>query len=298
MATPEALATVSHQPIGPALAEFTRAIAQELASATPELPSFPEVALRVRQALGNEDIAIDDVVRIVSAEPSLAVRLLQLANSAALNPAGQRVITLRAAISRIGFNLARSATIAFAMSQMRRAEAWRGLESHFHGIWEASARLAAMSYAVAHHLRRADADQALLAGMLSSMGKLFVLTRVSRFPSLLADPAVRGEIESAWHARAARVLLVRWEVPDEGLDAACDFAVVPDPMDARAGATLTDVLLAARYLVNVDDAADLAGAAFLGAAPFARLRLDARAVGEILTASAAEIASLRAALAD
>jgi len=50
--------------------------------------------------------------------------------------------------------------------------------------------------------------------------------------------------------------------------------------------------------VNVDDAADLAGAAFLGAAPFARLRLDARAVGEILTASAAEIASLRAALAD
>ena len=298
MATPEALAPVSHQPIGPALAEFTRAIAQELASATPELPSFPEVALRVRQALGNEDIAIDDVVRIVSAEPSLAVRLLQLANSAALNPAGQRVITLRAAISRIGFNLARSATIAFAMSQMRRAEAWRGLESHFHGIWEASARLAAMSYAVAHHLRRADADQALLAGMLSSMGKLFVLTRVSRFPSLLADPAVRGEIESAWHARAARVLLVRWELPDEVLDAACDFTVVPDPMDARAAATLTDVLLAARYLVNVEDAADLAGAAFLGAAPFARLRLDARAVGEILTASAAEIASLRAALAD
>jgi HD-like signal output (HDOD) protein len=298
MATPEALATVSHQPIGPALAEFTRAIAQELASATPELPSFPEVALRVRQALGNEDIAIDDVVRIVSAEPSLAVRLLQLANSAALNPAGQRVITLRAAISRIGFNLARSATIAFAMSQMRRADAWRGLESHFHDIWEASARLAAMSYAVAHHLRRADADQALLAGMLSSMGKLFVLTRVSRFPSLLADPAVRGEIESAWHARAARVLLVRWELPDEVLDAACDFTVVSDPMDARAGATLTDVLLAARYLVNVEDAADLAGAAFLGAAPFARLRLDALAVREILTASAAEIASLRAALAD
>lgn len=297
MAATEALAPVSHQPIGPALAEFTRLMAQELASATPELPSFPDVALRVRQALSDENIAIDDVVRIVSAEPSLAVRLLQLANSAAINPAGQRVITLRAAISRIGFNLARSATIAFAMSQMRRAEAWRGLESHFHDIWEASARLAAMSYAVAKHLRRADADQALLAGMLNSVGKLFVLTRVSRFPSLLADAAVRGEIESAWHARAARVLLVRWELPDEVLDAACDFTVVADPY-TRAGGSLTDILLAARYLVNLDDAADLAGAAFLSAAPFARLRLDAPAVREILTESAAEIASLRAALAD
>ena len=297
MAATEALAPVSLQPIGPALGEFTRAIAQDLAGATPELPSFPDVALRVRKALANDDIAIDDVVRIVSAEPSLAVRLLQLANSVALNPAGQRVITLRAAISRIGFNLARSATIAFAMSQMRRAESWRGLEAHFQAIWEASARLAAMGYAVAHHLRRADADQALLAGMLNSVGRLFVLTRLGRFPSLLADAAVRGEIENAWHARAARVLLVRWELPDEVLAAACDFTLSPDPMEAKADGSLADVLLAARYLVNVGDPADLAGAAFLAAAPFARLRLDARDVGEILTVSAAEITSLRAALA-
>lgn len=297
MATSEALAAVSLQPIGPALAEFTHAIAQDLAGATPELPSFPDVALRVRKALANDDIAVDDVVRIVSAEPSLAVRLLQLANSVALNPAGRRVITLRAAISRIGFNLARSATIAFAMSQMRRAESWRGLETHFQAIWEASARLAATGYAVAHHLRRADADQALLAGMLNSVGRLFVLTRVSRFPSLLADAAVRGEIENAWHARAARVLLVRWELPDEVLAAACDFTLTPDPVELKADGSLADVLLAARYLVNVDDPAGLAGAAFLAAAPFARLRLDARDVGEILTVSAAEIASLHAALA-
>ncbi|HEX5163553.1 MAG TPA: HDOD domain-containing protein [Steroidobacteraceae bacterium] len=297
MATSEALAAVSLQPIGPALAEFTHAIAQDLAGATPELPSFPDVALRVRKALANDDIAVDDVVRIVSAEPSLAVRLLQLANSVALNPAGRRVITLRAAISRIGFNLARSATIAFAMSQMRRAESWRGLETHFQAIWEASARLAATGYAVAHHLRRADADQALLAGMLNSVGRLFVLTRVSRFPSLFADAAVRGEIENAWHARAARVLLVRWELPDEVLAAACDFTLTPDPVEPKADGSLADVLLAARYLVNVDDPAGLAGAAFLAAAPFARLRLDARDVGEILTVSAAEIASLHAALA-
>ena len=89
------------------------------------------MALRVRRALGDDDITIDDVVRIVSAEPSLAVRLLQLANSAALNPGAQRVTTLRAAIARIGFNLARSATIAFAMSQMRRARCLARAETRF-----------------------------------------------------------------------------------------------------------------------------------------------------------------------
>ena len=120
--------------------------------------------MRVRQVLSRDDVAIDEVVRIVGAEPSLSVRLLQMANSAALNPGAQRVTTLRAAISRVGFNLARSATIAFAMSQMRRAEAWRGLQEQFRGIWEGCARLAATSYALARQRERADADQALLAG--------------------------------------------------------------------------------------------------------------------------------------
>src|SRR5687767_14253317 len=80
------------------LEAFTATLTTELAGESIELPSFPEVALRVRKALGHADIAIDEVVRMVSAEPSLAVRLLQLANSAALNPGGQRITVLRLAI--------------------------------------------------------------------------------------------------------------------------------------------------------------------------------------------------------
>lgn len=293
MATSDPLDAAS-QSIGPALAEFTRRIAIELASATPELPSFPEVAVRVRQALARDDVAIDDVVRIVSAEPSLAVRLLQLANSAALNPHSQRVLTLRAAIARMGFNLARSATIAFAMSQMRRANSWRGLEAQFREIWESSARLAAMAYALAKHCGRVDADQALLAGMLSAVGRLFVLTRLSAFPVLMADLPMRREIENVWQARASRALLSRWEL-DEAVVAA---ASVDQAQTGEGAATLGDVLLAARDLAGVQDLSELATATFLEATPFRRLGLDAVASAEVLNASALEIASLRAALAD
>ena len=122
------------QGAGPALAEFTRRISAELEVPAAELPGFPDVALRVRQVLGRDNISIDEVVRVVSAEPSLAVRLLQLANSAALNPGRQRITTLRTAVARVGFSLARTATIAFAMSQMRRAEAWRDLAVRFRQI--------------------------------------------------------------------------------------------------------------------------------------------------------------------
>jgi HD-like signal output (HDOD) protein len=270
-------------------------MALELAGEAPELPSFPEVALRVRRALGEDDIEVDAVVRIVSAEPSLAVRLLQLANSVALNPGMQRVSTLRAAITRLGFNLARSATIAFAMSQMRRAHSWRGLELRFGEIWESSARLAAVSHAIARHAGRDDADQALLAGMLHAIGKLYVLTRLGAWP-ILSGGAMYDEIERDWHGRAGRALLTRWDLDPDIIAAACDFEQAHAERAGRA--TLSDVLLAGHYLAGVRDVADLASADFLDTAPFKRLGLGGAAVGQVMESSAAEIAALRAALGD
>ena len=112
-----------------------------------------------------------------------------------------------------------------------------------------------MSYTIARHAGRIDADLALLAGMLNAVGKLFVLTRVSRYPTLLADEVMYAEIETVWHARAARTLLARWELSPDVLDAACDF---DQAHGAHAEvATLSDVLLAARYLVNVREPSDL-----------------------------------------
>jgi HD-like signal output (HDOD) protein len=276
--------------------EFTRILTTELAGESLELPSFPEVALRVRKALGNPDIAVDDVVRMVSAEPSLAVRLLQLANSVALNPSGQKITALRIAIARIGFNLARSATIAFAMSQMRRADAYKGLERRFRELWEESANLAAMSHAVAKRARGLVADQAMFAGMLHAVGKLFVLTRVSRFPALLNSPAHYFEIERAWHARVARSILTRWELGAEVISAACDYE---SAAQQRAGAAdLRDVLFAARYIATLPKNSPIPDPAVFAAAPFQRLGLNPDVCGDLLADSATEIASLHAALVD
>jgi len=274
--------------------DFIRVMTAELAGDALELPSFPEVALRVRKALGNPDVAVDDVVRMVSAEPSLAVRLLQLSNSVALNPSGQRVTSLRSAVSRIGFSMARSLTMAFAMSQMRRAEAWHGLEAHFAEVWSFSARLAATSYSLARRCGRADADEAMLAAMLHSVGKLFVLTRLGKFPVLVADVAAWREAEKAWHARASRALLVRWDLSKEVLEAACGF----EQPSAAGPPTLGDVLCAAHQLMGLQEADELTRAAVLSGPLFGRLGFNVAAASELLVTSAADVDALRAALAD
>jgi HD-like signal output (HDOD) protein len=275
-------------------AAFERNLAIELEGESLELPSFPEVALRVRKALGHTEIALDEVVRLVGAEPSLSVRLLQLANSVALNPGGQRITSLRLAIARIGFNLARSATIAFAMSQMRRAEAWRGLERRFRQLWEESATLAAIAHAFGRKGSGLFADQALLAGMLSSVGRLFILTRLSRFPLLLDAPDRHLELERRWDQRVTRAILSHWELGPGIISAACDFE---SAAEVREGVPdLRDVLFVARCMNSLPPGLQAPSPQIVESGPFRRLELDQARCRAVMESSAEDIASLRAAM--
>src|SRR5665213_933808 len=89
--------------------EFVQILAQELSGGKVELPSFPDIAIKVRKVLANDDVNLDMVVRVVGSEPTLAARLLQVANSAAVNRTGSPVTDLRKAVQRLGLNMVRGA---------------------------------------------------------------------------------------------------------------------------------------------------------------------------------------------
>ena len=110
--------------------EFIRSLAGELSGGKVDLPSFPEIAVRVRRILSDPKSTIEQIVRVVGSEPALAARLLRISNSASLNRSGRPVTDLRTAINRIGYNMVRSASISFAMSQIRNSNKVAGLEHH------------------------------------------------------------------------------------------------------------------------------------------------------------------------
>jgi len=275
--------------------DFASMLEVEIAGDHLDLPSFPEIALRVRRALSDEDASIDHVVRVVSAEPSLVVRLLQLGNSAALNPNGRRLTDLRATITRIGFNMARSATIAFAMSQLRRAEAYRGLEQQFNELWHASTRVAAVSFVVAKRLTKVNPELALLAGLLHTVGKLYLLTRAARVPEVLADPSYPALV-AAWHTRIARAVLVNWDMAPPVVDAVQGFEACN--REREGDIDLLDVLWAGRALAALGRPPESAPPELLDSHPARRLGLDAAACEVVLVESAREIDSLMSALGD
>jgi HD-like signal output (HDOD) protein len=274
--------------------EFVTMLAAELSKGKVDLPSFPDVAQRVRKALQDEEVTADKIVRIVGAEPSLAARLIQLANAAGVNVGGRHTTDLRVAIARIGLNLVRSSTITYAMSQLTKSEELRTAREPLRALWQRSALVAAMASVVARRHTKVNPDSAALAGILHGMGKLYILVNAVKFPALFADPEAYKDIEQQWHTNIAKALLENWDMADDVVGA----VYLQEDFDySHEGDTdLTDVLLIANLMATYREHPDDIELNLQGVRPAHRIRLDAASFKKLLSESSSEIEALRSAL--
>jgi HD-like signal output (HDOD) protein len=273
---------------------FVQALAAELSTGKVELPSFPDIAMRVRQVLADESVSPEKVVRVVGSEPALAARLLQLANSAALNFSGKAVTDLRTAIARMGFNMVRSAAIAFAMSQLKKVDSLKGLEQPLDVLWRRSAGVAAMSHAVARRSAKVNPDTALLAGLLHGIGQLYILTRTAKHPDLFKNEAVYHNIVRDWHANIAKALLENWDMAEEIVEAVANYE---DVGRVHTGTTdLTDVLTVGYLLASYREHPESMELNMQGVTAFERMQLDRAGYDKLIQESGDEIAAVQAAL--
>jgi HD-like signal output (HDOD) protein len=273
---------------------FVQALAAELSKGKVDLPSFPDIALRVRQVLADENVTQEQVTRVVGSEPALAARLLQIANSAAINFSGKPINELRTAINRMGHNMVRSAAIAFAMSQLKKVDSLKGLEKPLDELWKNSAAVAAMSHAVARRFSRVNPDTAMLAGLLQGIGKLYILTRSSKHPALFADVATYNQIVRDWHGPVAKALLENWDMAEEIVEAVSEFEDLE--RDHSGPVDLTDVLTVGSLLAAFKEHPESLEINMHDVAACKRMSIDRAAYEKLIDESEHEIDALRQAL--
>jgi HD-like signal output (HDOD) protein len=287
--------TQSHNHISdPQAFAFVQSLAAELSKGKVELPSFPDIALRVRKVLSDENVSQDMVVRVVGSEPALAARVMQIANSAALNFSGKAITELRTAIARMGFNMVRSAAIAFAMSQLKKQDALKGLEKPLDDLWKRSAAVAAMSHAVARRYSKVNPDTALLAGLLHGIGQLYILTRSAQHPGLFANQAVYAGIVRDWHSAIAKALLENWEMADEVVEAVSNFEDME--REHTGPVDLTDVVTVGNLLAAFKDHPDTIELNMHDVTACKRMKVDRADYEQLIDESESEIDTLRQAL--
>jgi HD-like signal output (HDOD) protein len=192
---------------------FLTGLATEVSKGSVNLPCFPDVVLRVRKALDNPDTRVAQTVKLVGAEPRLAARLLQTANSVVFNPTGKQVTELRTAITRLGNRLVQSSAMAFAVQQLRMAPILRSIGKPLKGVWEESIAVASICQVIARRTT-VNPEEAFLTGLLHGIGRLYIMVRAATHTEKLRFESSLLEMIDSWHPAIGKAVLENWGFPE------------------------------------------------------------------------------------
>jgi HD-like signal output (HDOD) protein len=226
---------------------FLQKLATEVSKGTVDLPCFPNVVIRISHALADPNATTDKVVTIVGAEPRLAARVLQTANSAAFNSSGKPLSDLRSAITRLGQQMVQSTAMSYAMQQMKNEASLRSIAQPLSELWSRSIAVASICRLVAVRTKVA-ADEAFLTGLLHGIGKLYIMARAVSASGGIGSAQTWMELIGGWQAPIGKAVLQSWGFAEEMCDAVGD----QDDIDRRwkHQAMLVDVLIASLVLAD------------------------------------------------
>jgi HD-like signal output (HDOD) protein len=236
-----------------ATASLVQRLERSVADRALELPSLPEVALKIRGALAAEDISVSEVVRLLGADPALAARILKISNSALFFRGGQPITSLHGAVAQLGYKMVRNVAVSFAAQQVFIGYGNRELRQQIGAIWRHSVLAATLAHMLARVRSSIEPDEAFLAGLLHEVGKMYILVSTKDEPEVLADAAGFQSVLAAWHPRIGRAVIEAWQL-------APDLAVAVGEhegcgLEAPEPPTLTSVLAAANFLAEESEAA-------------------------------------------
>jgi HD-like signal output (HDOD) protein len=272
--------------------EFLRHMAATLAAGTIELPAFPQVVIKVQEVLKNPNYTARMFAQPISAEPVLANRLLNMANSAAFNATGRVIIDLGVALTRLGAEKAYSIVLAHAMQDIRRTASLRSIAGPLDELWSESVTVAHFCDAVAKRTSLHVQD-AFVVGLLHLMGRFYILVRMAEQDPSRPRFVLSDDLVDQWHPIIGAAVLKNWQMSE----AICEAVGAQAGFDAvRAGPpALTDVLIAgvrlAKRMKNTHDSSSLSSGGVL-----ARLNLSMEACNSLVAEAEGEVRALNRAL--
>ncbi|HRF71412.1 MAG TPA: HDOD domain-containing protein [Accumulibacter sp.] len=268
-------------------------IARDLSGESICFPTFLDITLKVRNALKNPKLSIEELGTLVSAEPLLSAKVIRLANSVAMNRSGRPILAVNGAIAKVGMEAVRGLSFAVAIEQLLSSKKMVAFEALSLRLWEHSIHVAALCRVLARRLTGINPDEAMFAGLIHDIGVFYLLSRAASFPQVSDDRAELHQLLVDWHGNIGHALLAAMGLPEE-------VATVIQGHDldrvVATVKTLADVLFVANRLASLEHG--WRDPTLSDAAPANSLSdlFDAEALGALLADSAEEVSSLKSVL--
>lgn len=241
------------------------------------IPSLPQILLRIIALAEDDEKGLGELADLISRDPGLCARVLAVANSPALRR-GREMRRIEDCLAVLGTSLVRTMAACLAVQA-----AFDDVPSDLSGFWVHSIEVAELARSIAVATRKANPDEAYLAGLLHDTGQLLLLTSVSDYTGLLVlagDEELLCDIEmrafGAHHGAVGAWLVDQWRM-DSFL---ADAILFHHESLARvaSGDPLTRILWAAHSATSATEGlfSETAKIVGLGADKLAALRTAAR----------------------
>lgn len=187
---------------------FLEELYQRLRNDDLVLPTLPEMALRVRDIVSDENSSLSDVAKVINRDPALAARLIQLANSPLLK-SRVPIESVDMAVMRMGGTMIKNIVTAMVMEQLFQAT-HEVTERKLRQAWQHASEVSTIAVGISMQFKHLQPDQAMLAGLVHDIGILPILTMAEDYPELLNDEAKLDELVGRAHTFIGQAILKHW----------------------------------------------------------------------------------------
>lgn len=178
-----------------------------------DLPTLPEVALRVREAAEDEDVSVASFSQVIAQDASLTARIVRVANSSMFR-ATRPIEDVQTAVGRLGIEFTCNIATGFAMQQMFQATS-AVVDRKMRSLWSHSTDVAAIAQVLTRNVPHLKADLAMLAGLTHCIGALPLLVWAEEHEDRVATSMALDELIEALHPQLGTRILAHWEFPEE-----------------------------------------------------------------------------------
>jgi len=197
-----------------------------LVNSTIDLPTMPEVLIKLNEVMADPDTSAADVAKVVSADPAVSTNILRIVNSAYYG-LQVRVSSVSLAISVMGFNMTKKVALkaaVFSAFTKRRDKIQHFDPSAFwkHAVYAGVA--ARVLAGASDQFTDMHPEDAYIAGLLHDIGKIILMEKSApRYLQMLRKsvqqgrPEVDAELEDFGftHADVGSVLAIKWSLPED-----------------------------------------------------------------------------------
>jgi diguanylate cyclase (GGDEF)-like protein len=183
-----------------------------------KLPSPPGIAVRILEAINNDESSYDELGRIISTDPALSTRILQAANSP-LYALPFKVDSIQRAMAVLGCNALKNIALSFVIAKELRANPQETFNFDF--FWKRSVTAAVSADLIASLIGR-KRDEIFVTALLQDIGIVVMyLSKPDDYVKVIQEKktgdypisTVENNIFGFNHQEAGMTVLKAWGLP-------------------------------------------------------------------------------------